>query len=395
MAERHVPTVSVVMPAYNAEAYVSDAITSILEQTYTDFEFIVIDDGSSDRTRAIIASFRDPRLVVIANERNLGLTASLSKGLAVARGQYIARQDADDVSLPSRLERQVRYFSTHPEIGLLGTWWSHMDESGRVFQVVRSPANSPAIREALLTSSVFAHGSVMLRRECVESAGGYQSAAGSAEDLDLWLRLVEKHEVGNVPEQLYRMRVHGASVVGRGLRNHLESVYRVRKNTVQRWSSTGAGVASPATVARCYFLLACQDLLMGRAAQGDLHLQLASELDPDLPFAVEQNARDVASFALWASKIADPARSHRDREVVGRRYAESVVAHLCSDWSLGMARVVSQFLVTLCYDAYIRQRFGDTIRYALESMYTDRRLVLNRGLWRLTGHSAFRHRVVL
>ena len=118
------PRVSVVMPAYNAEKYIGEAIDSILNQTFTDFEFIIIDDGSSDRTADIVKSYSDPRIRLLANERNSGIVASLNRGIQKATGKYIARMDADDYSRLDRIKKQVDFLDNHPEVIALGTSFS-------------------------------------------------------------------------------------------------------------------------------------------------------------------------------------------------------------------------------------------------------------------------------
>ena len=124
------PRVSVILPAYNAEAYLKEAIDSILNQTFPDFQLIVINDCSTDGTEEIIRQYADPRLVPVKNEKNLGIAATLNRGLSLAQGDYIARMDADDISLPHRLERQVAYLDAHPDIAVLGTNVETFDENG-------------------------------------------------------------------------------------------------------------------------------------------------------------------------------------------------------------------------------------------------------------------------
>ena len=121
MEERPVPSISVVMPAYNAEKYLREDIDSILAQTYDDFEFIIINDGSIDRTKEIILSYSDPRIVYIENEQNSGICVTLNKGLDTAKGRYIVRMDSDDIALPQRLEIQVRYMDANPDVGVAGS----------------------------------------------------------------------------------------------------------------------------------------------------------------------------------------------------------------------------------------------------------------------------------
>ena len=200
------PRVSVLMSVYNGERYLRYAIESILVQTFTNFEFIIVDDYSTDRTPEILDQYTDPRIVRLKNDTNLGLTKSLNRGLAVARGQYVARQDADDVSLPERFERQGLYLETHSECVLVGTAYDLIGDQGEVMVQITPLTESQAIKPALQTFNRFVHGSVMMRRDSLMQVGGYREAFKRSQDYDLWLRLTERYEVANLPEVLYQFR---------------------------------------------------------------------------------------------------------------------------------------------------------------------------------------------
>jgi glycosyltransferase involved in cell wall biosynthesis len=201
------PRVSVVMAVYNGERYLREAVDSILGQTFQDFEFIIVEDGSADATPAILDGYTDPRLVRLRNQGNLGLTRSLNRGLATARGEYIARMDADDVSLPERLECQVAYLEAHPGVGLVAAGFIFMDQAGGDKLVSWPHTDQQRLREALIQENRFCHGVVMLRRACVESVGGYREVFRYAQDYDLWLRILERYEVACLDKLLYRYRV--------------------------------------------------------------------------------------------------------------------------------------------------------------------------------------------
>ncbi|MEA3377268.1 MAG: glycosyltransferase [Chloroflexota bacterium] len=204
------PRISVVMAVYNAGEYLRQSIDSILEQTYRDFEFLIIDDGSTDDTGQILASYDDPRTVILGNEQNRGLAASLNRGLAVAGGEYVARQDADDVSYPRRLAKQVAYLDAHPEAGVVGTTTEWIDENDDVLQVWHQPTENGAIQETLLKYCCLIHGSTMYRRRCFEEMGGYDPAMRTGQDYDFWLRVSEAWDLANLPDVLYRYRWHDA-----------------------------------------------------------------------------------------------------------------------------------------------------------------------------------------
>ncbi len=200
------PTVSVVLPAFNAEKFVGEAIESILAQTFTDFELIVIDDGSTDSTLGILRSFDDDRVRVISNPENLGIVKTRNIGIAKARGDYIAVQDADDLSLPTRLGKQVVYLETHPEVALLGSARKTLLPNGAV-RAHKLRLQKPTF-EDLLKRNCFVHGSVMIRKTALEAVGGYNDLFRFAEDYELYLRIAAKYATANLPEPLYVLRRH-------------------------------------------------------------------------------------------------------------------------------------------------------------------------------------------
>jgi glycosyltransferase involved in cell wall biosynthesis len=206
------PLVSIVMGAYNEARFLQDALDGILNQTFTDIELIVVDDGSSDETPALLSRYADQRLVCIRNPQNLGLTRSLISAVGVARGQLIARHDADDVSHPDRLRQQVAFFNSHPEVGLLGTAYYVISEDGRVLDLVRLPADDARLRERLQRGNPFCHGTVMLRRTALEQAGGYRAEFPVTQDYDLWLRVAEHTRLACLTTPLYQFRIHRRSI---------------------------------------------------------------------------------------------------------------------------------------------------------------------------------------
>ena len=222
------PKVSVIMPAYNAEKYIKEAIDSILAQTFGDFEFIIINDCSKDATEEIILSYLDPRIVYIKNEKNLRVARTLNKGLAVARGEYIARMDADDISLPERFQKQVDYLDAHPEIAVLGTNVELFDENGPI--CTGWSATDPAqMKVDLLFSCGLAHPSVMMRRNVIAQLGGYDPAYEGLEDYQLWCRVAEKYGVTTLPDLLLRYRIHGGQVTKNPSPEHLSRIQRLKE----------------------------------------------------------------------------------------------------------------------------------------------------------------------
>lgn len=199
------PRVTVLMSVYNGERYLPEAIASILDQTFRDFEFVIIDDGSTDASRAVIEGYKDPRIRLVTQE-NRGLAPSLNKGLRFARGEYVARQDADDVSLSERLERQVAYLDAHPGVALLGCNYTIIDSAGSTLATTRLFTHPDDLAVIEILSNQFGHGSVMMRKADVESVGGYNESMGYVEDYDLWIRISRVAQIANLNEPLYLWR---------------------------------------------------------------------------------------------------------------------------------------------------------------------------------------------
>jgi glycosyltransferase involved in cell wall biosynthesis len=203
--------VSVLMSVHNGASRVAAAIGSVLGQTAGDLELIVIDDGSTDATPGELARFRDGRLRIVSQART-GLTRALNRALALARGPLIARLDADDVALPERLARQRAFLERTPAVGLLGTAAGEMDAAGRQVRVVRPPLDDAALRRALIRENPFVHSSVMVRRDLLERAGGYDETLPVAQDYDLWMRLSRLTRLANLADVLV-LRYAGAGRV--------------------------------------------------------------------------------------------------------------------------------------------------------------------------------------
>jgi glycosyltransferase involved in cell wall biosynthesis len=207
------PCVSVLMPVFNGAGYLDEAIQSILRQTFSEFEFIIVDDGSTDGTAAILDRYRSNDCRIhISQQSHQGLVAALNHGLRLARGRYIARMDQDDVSLPNRLSSQIAFMDSRPAVGICGTW---IQTSGADRpEIRRYPSKDEMIRSWLLFESVLAHPSVMMRRDVLDHhALMYDPRAFCAEDYDLWVRAAQHTLLGNVPEVLLRYRVHAHQMV--------------------------------------------------------------------------------------------------------------------------------------------------------------------------------------
>ena len=216
------PRVSVLLPVRDGARFLHEALESVLAQTLADFELLVVDDGSTDATPEILASVRDERLRALRQDR-LGLVPALNRAVAEARAPFLARMDADDVSFPERLDRQVAYLDARPEVALLAVG---VETSGGARIVL--PDDDAALRRRLLLRNPFAHGSVAVRREALERAGGYRADYGANEDYDLWRRIARDWKLGAVPEILYRYREHAGAVTRSRVDERVESRERLR-----------------------------------------------------------------------------------------------------------------------------------------------------------------------
>jgi len=197
------PTVSVLLPVYNGASYLDAAIESILSQTFRDFEFLIIDDGSTDESSSILKRYTDPRIRSV-HQANRGLAGTLNIGIEMAKGTWIARQDQDDVSHPERLARQLSYFHANPSCVLLGTAAEILEGDRRSGRFHRHPTDANRLRYELLFNNPFVHSSVMFPRAVVREIGGYSTdrARQPPEDYELWSRLSRQGQVANLAEPL-------------------------------------------------------------------------------------------------------------------------------------------------------------------------------------------------
>jgi glycosyltransferase involved in cell wall biosynthesis len=221
------PKVTVLMPVYNGEKYLRNAIDSILSQTFKEFEFLIINDGSTDRSAEIVASYNDPRIYVVHNDENLGLSATLNKGLELARGKYIARMDCDDISLPERLSKQITFMDTHTDVAVCGAWCKLIGANEG--DIWRYPSDPGEMRSRLVFESVLVHPSVIMRRELMLSHGlVYSSSYPNAEDYELWARTSRAYRIANIAEVLLLYRTHSGQVGKRHSEVQSNSARRIR-----------------------------------------------------------------------------------------------------------------------------------------------------------------------
>jgi glycosyltransferase involved in cell wall biosynthesis len=215
---KKIPLVSFLMPVYNCENYIGASIQSILNQTFENFELIIINDGSIDNTERIIKNFNDDRIKYFY-QPNSGVAKSLNKGLELAKGDYIRRHDADDISVPNALEKQISFMQSHPEFPLIGNAISFMTENGKIAPKFRNPTKQffgsnyfiEVNNNNYWEQRPIIHATVLAKKIVFEEAGGYRISFPTAEDIDLWLRILEKHFVAIINEVNYFVRLHRTS----------------------------------------------------------------------------------------------------------------------------------------------------------------------------------------
>jgi glycosyltransferase involved in cell wall biosynthesis len=216
------PKVTVLMPAYNAGKYIGEAIASVLEQSFTDFELLIINDGSTDDTEKIIRSFHDPRIVLIS-QQNKGVSAALNLGLSHAHAPYIARFDADDVCLPNRLKVQYEFITAYPEYTIIGSAVDYMDADGH-FIFTHHPEGhlNEEIQQLKYSICPFIHSSVFYKKEAVVNNGGYNEHAYTYEDHFLWVNILKNEKACNLSQALIKVRLNPESIT-------IDEKWRTRK----------------------------------------------------------------------------------------------------------------------------------------------------------------------
>lgn len=210
--EKRNPLVSVIMSVYNGETYLNESIDSILSQTYRNFEFIIVNDGSTDGTRDILSSYNDSRLRII-HQPNRGVSKAKNRAIKLCKGVYFAIQDADDISLEKRLEVQVDFLESHPEIAVVGGFNQQIyPHRPRFTQTNIWPTEPEKIRRILPQKNCMCHGSAMFRRSVIDLVGMYDESLRFAHDWDLFLRISERFDLAIIPQVLYKLRIHPDSL---------------------------------------------------------------------------------------------------------------------------------------------------------------------------------------
>ena len=227
--------ISVITPAYNVEKYIGSAIDSIFTQTFQEFEFIIIDDCSTDRTWDIICEYaaKDSRIKAIKNEKNLGIAGNRNKGVRLAQGEYIVWQDADDISMPMRIEKQLRYMESHPAVGIVGGFLHFFDNNGEK-DFRKYDAEDSNLRRKIFRCSPVAQPAAMIRKKCLDDVGEYDLKYPPAEDLDISFRIGERYQFANLQEVVVKYREHPNSATFTRLKKIELSTLEIRKKYAER-----------------------------------------------------------------------------------------------------------------------------------------------------------------
>ena len=216
------PSLSIIMPAYNAENHISHAIKSILNQTHEDFELIIINDGSTDSTKQIIHSFDDDRIKYTENENNSGIVTSRNKGLKLAVGEYVGMLDADDIAYPEKFKEQITFLEQNKDFGIVGSWAKFIDDKGNKlpgnWKLAASPEMIPSI---MLFKNYFLQSAVLYRKECI-SKFSFKEGFDILEDYLIWLEIIKEYKAWNLQKYLVDYRIHGGSVTKKHAGEKLE-----------------------------------------------------------------------------------------------------------------------------------------------------------------------------
>lgn len=220
------PKVSVLMPVYNTkEEYLREAIESILNQTFTDFEFLILDDCPEESREKVVKSYSDERIKYEKNDHNLGISSSRNKLIEMAQGEYLAIMDHDDVSLPTRFEKQVQYLDEHPYVGVCGCWREDFPQK----EIFEFPEDDMEIKKQLLSACVVLHPASMIRKSILEKyCLRYEEEYTPCEDYRLWLRLIEVSQFHNIPEILFKYRNHNDNTTSRSLDRMIDITKRLQ-----------------------------------------------------------------------------------------------------------------------------------------------------------------------
>ncbi len=241
----HTPKVSVIMPAYNRERFIAESIRSVLAQSFEDYELIIIDDGSTDKTTEKASGFgHDPRIRIIKNEKNLGIAATRNRALSLARAPYIAPLDSDDVWLDrEKLRKQVEFLDENPDYAMLGGGIMHIDIDSKPLKKVLFPIYDSLIRNIILQYNPFAQSTLLYRKSAALEAQGYSTEYKICDDYDLWLKIGNKHKFTNIPQVLSGYRIHGENITKKKRLTVAREILEIVRKNSQKYPRPMLGIA--------------------------------------------------------------------------------------------------------------------------------------------------------
>lgn len=324
------PRIAVILPVYNGEPYLDEAIRSVLDQTYTDFQLVVIDDGSTDRSAHIVEGFSDPRIRLIRLAVNGGLVAALNAGIAQSTSELTARMDADDVCLPRRFERQVAFLDAHPNVMICGTWTQVFGDE----TCVRRPPSDPRqVQAGLFFGFAMDHPSIMLRRAFLERhTMRYRAAYTHVEDVDLFVRAAAHGDLANVPEILLRTRAHEAELSVRYEQEQKRTEARLRVEQLRL-------LTPDITTEECLFHLAVLDGVIPAVELPRLEpwlARLAAANSPDGPYDVTAFGEELRGLFR---RVYLSANGLRMRDVLA--FCRSTLAGGLRERAVGVAALLA------------------------------------------------------
>lgn len=250
----HSPRITVLMTLFNGERYLREAIESILNQTYGDFEFLIIDDASTDSSKNIILSYNDSRIRLIVNEINIGFVLSLNKGLQLAKGKYIARMDADDAAIETRLEKQLDYISNNSNVGLVTCCWETIDEESNSIFKQNEILNFEERYYVLHFKNCIVHSSVLFNKKLVLNLGGYNKDFATCEDYDLWCRIANVSKIEQVEDILVKWRYNKSGISNRSSQKQDLCAQNVFSNNIKVLISNNDGIIDYLDSRNYYFI---------------------------------------------------------------------------------------------------------------------------------------------
>lgn len=239
------PIVSIIMSTYNNALYINKAIDSVLKQSYTDWELIIINDASYDGTEKIVNIYckKDKRIKLYSNKENCGLVANLIKGISISKGTYIARIDGDDMWIDkNKLKKQVNFLNRNSDYGVVGSWANIIDTLGKKLLETKYPTTDQEIRNYILIENCFFHSSVLIRRTMYDAVGGYNSALQTTEDYNLWLKIGLVSKMHILPEYMINYRINPSGVNSTKYAFQLEETYKVVKDFKKSYPNYDIGL---------------------------------------------------------------------------------------------------------------------------------------------------------